>query len=104
MGRDPKMYKTFRIALLAAACAAACAAWAQPLASGIDRSGMDAGVRPQDDLFFAMNGDWLKKTEIPADKSIWSVGTQLRDRSDAQVRSLVEELAGKPQAPGSNAQ
>lgn len=64
---------------------------------------MDANVRPQDDLFFSMNGDWLRTTEIPADKSFWGVGTQLRDRSDAQVRGLVEGLVAKPGVPGSNA-
>jgi len=96
--------KTFRAALLAASIGAACAAWAGPLGSGIDRSGMDPAVRPQDDLFLAMNGGWIRKTEIPADKAIWGIGTQLRDRSDQQVRELVEELAAKPQAAGSNAQ
>jgi putative endopeptidase len=95
------MKQTFRAALLAAAVGAA---WAAPLASGIDRAGMDPAVRPQDDLFLAMNGDWIKKTEIPADKSIWGTGTQMRDRSDAQVRTLVEELAAGAQAPGSAAQ
>src|SRR5246127_4481086 len=30
---------------------------------GLDKSGMDSSVRPQDDLFLAMNGTWVKKTE-----------------------------------------
>jgi putative endopeptidase len=93
-----------RAALLAASIAGPCAAGAAPLASGIDRGGMDPAVRPQDDLFLAMNGAWIRKTEIPADKAIWGIGAQLRDRSDRQVRALVEELAAKPQAAGSNAQ
>jgi len=97
------MQKTFRLALVAAACAATCA-FAAAAGSGIDRAGMDAGVRPQDDLFLAMNGDWIRKTEIPADKSTWGIGTQVRDRSNEQVRAIVDELAAKPQAAGSNAQ
>ena len=53
----------------AAPAAAAMATGA--MESGLDKSGMDTSVRPQDDLFLAMNGTWLKNTEIPADKSSW---------------------------------
>ena len=42
---------------------------AQPLTSGIDQANFDKTVRPQDDLFRAVNGAWLAKTEIPADRS-----------------------------------
>jgi putative endopeptidase len=74
------------------------------LLSGIEKAGMDAQVRPQDDLFASMNGQWVKSTPIPADQSRWGVFTQLRDRSDAQVKELVEDLAAHPQATGSNGQ
>jgi putative endopeptidase len=37
--------------------------------SGIDRSGGDPTVRPQDDLFRHVNGTWVKTVEMPADKS-----------------------------------
>ena len=39
---------------------------AEPLTSGIDRANFDPSVRFQDDLFHAVNGGWLAKTEIPA--------------------------------------
>jgi putative endopeptidase len=74
------------------------------LVSGIEKTGMDARVRPQDDLFGAMNGQWVKDTPIPGDQSRWGVFNQLRDRSDAQVKTLVEELAARPQPAGSNGQ
>ncbi|MET0382182.1 MAG: M13 family metallopeptidase [Burkholderiaceae bacterium] len=70
-------------------------------AAGLDRGGMDAGIRPQDDLFKAMNGGWLKATAIPADKAEYGVLTALEDQSDARVKGIVEKLAGTPQAPGS---
>ena len=35
------------------------------LGSGIDRSGMDTSVRPQDDLYLATNGNWVKNTADP---------------------------------------
>jgi len=67
---------------------------------GLDKSGMDPAVRPQDDLFLAMNGAWVKKTEIPADKSSWGTFYQLRELSDQRVKDIIEELASKPQAAG----
>jgi len=68
--------------------------------SGLDKSGMDAAVRPQDDLFKAMNGTWIQKTDIPADKSAWGTFYQLRELSDQRVKSIIEELASKQQAAG----
>jgi putative endopeptidase len=59
----------------------------------IDRSGFDASVRPQDDLYRAVNGGWLAATPIPADKPNWGSFTILRDLSDQRVRTIVEELA-----------
>jgi putative endopeptidase len=83
------------------------AASAAPLAgtpavveSGLDKAGMDSSVRPQDDLFLAMNGAWVKKTEIPADKSSWGTFYQLRELSDERVKAIIEGLAAKQQAPG----
>jgi putative endopeptidase len=67
---------------------------------GLDKSGMDASVRPQDDLFLAMNGSWVKKTEIPADKASWGTFYQLRELSDQRVKDIIEELAAKPQPAG----
>jgi putative endopeptidase len=115
-------HPTFRRAALALAATLACAtshaqttttttttvkttvSRAAKLGSGIDRAGMDAAVRPQDDLFMAMNGAWIKNTEIPADKSAWGAFYELRDRTDRQVRGLVEGLAATSPAPGTNAQ
>ena len=68
--------------------------------TGLDKSNMDPSVRPQDDLYMAMNGGWLKKTEIPADKSSWGSFNILRQQSDEHVKAIIEGLAAKPQAPG----
>jgi putative endopeptidase len=77
---------------------------ATTLGSGVDRSGMDPSVRPQDDLYLATNGTWVKNTEIPADKSAWGAFYELRDRTDHEVRGLIEALASTHPANGSNAQ
>ncbi len=62
-------------------------------ASGIDRAGMDPAVRPQDDLFRHVNGGWIARTEIPADRSRWGSFDALIDQSTHQVRALLEEPA-----------
>src|SRR5207344_222928 len=68
------------------------------------REGMDLSVRPQDDLFGHMNGTWLRTEEIPADKSAWGPFAMLADQSEAQVRTIIEELAASKGEPGSEAQ
>ena len=84
----------------AADAASAAASAPAALTSGIDKAGMDGSVRPQDSLFFAMNGTWLKTTPIPPDKSDYGTFTMLDDLSNARVKAIVEELAGKPQPAG----
>jgi putative endopeptidase len=79
-------------------------AGAQASGAGLDRSGFDPAVRPQDDLFKAVNGQWVKDTPIPADKSNYGTFILLRDRSDERVRKVIEELAAAPAATGSNEQ
>jgi putative endopeptidase len=86
-------------ALVLALCAGL--AGASELRSGIDRRGFDPNVRPQDDLFLAANGGWLKSTPIPPDKSAYGLYQELGDRADARVRAICEELAAAPEVPGS---
>ena len=48
---------------------------------------MDPAVRPQDDLFRHVNGAWLARTEIPADRASWGAFDILLDK--AQALSLI---------------
>ena len=66
---------------------------AAPLTSGVDVSGFDKSVRPQDDFNRYVNGGWIDRTEIPADKTRWGSFDLLRDESDKNQRTVVEELA-----------
>ncbi|WP_345549020.1 M13 family metallopeptidase [Microbulbifer aestuariivivens] len=59
------------------------------LGSGIDLNAMDTSVRPQDDFFSYVNGNWLKTTEIPADKSRWGGFSILRDKATEEVKALI---------------
>ncbi|MDT8999617.1 M13 family metallopeptidase [Paucibacter sp. APW11] len=74
---------------------------AHEAASGVSQNGFDSAVRVQDDLFRAVNGGWIKATEMPADKSRYGTFELLRDSSDARVRALIEALAAQPQTAGS---
>ena len=68
------------------------------LDSGIEPGNADASVRPQDDLYRAVNGNWLDKTEIPADKSSYGAFYKLRDQSEVALRKIIVEAAEKPAA------
>ena len=61
--------------------------------SGIDKSNFDPEVRPQDDLYRSVNGTWLKDATIPADRPADGAFFELRDRSDKQVRAIIEDAA-----------
>ena len=77
----------------------------KPRQSGIDLSAFDKSVRPQDDAFKHVNGTWLAKTEIPADKSSYGTFDMLVDKSQDDLRAIAEEAAKTAnKAPGSDAQ
>ena len=65
------------------------------------REGMNPDIRPQDDLFGHVNGRWLDEVEIPSDRSSWGPFVQLADAAEEQVRQIIEDLAAKVAAEGS---
>jgi len=62
-----------------------------PLASGIDRAELDPAVRPQDDLFRHVNGTWIARTEIPADKARWGSFYLLAEGAEKAVQEIILE-------------
>jgi putative endopeptidase len=68
----------------------------QPALTGLDLQWVDAGTRPQDDLFQHVNGQWLSTHEIPDDRSQDGAFRALRDRAEEDVRAIVEEAASEP--------
>jgi len=81
------------------------AAPAKASESGLEPATFDRGVRPQDDLFRHVNGVWLTKTEIPADKATYGAFDILFDKAQADLKAIVEEAAKSPNRPaGSDAQ
>jgi putative endopeptidase len=70
--------------------------------SGVDSTGFDKGVRPEDDFFRYVNGGWIERTEIPADLSIYGWFIALRDKSESNLRAILEESAAKSDAPANS--
>ena len=71
---------------------------------GIDVSSMDRSVRPQDDFFRFVNGNWVNKTPIPSDMSSYGTFSMLRDEASAAVRAIVEGAVAEKAAPGTMTQ
>lgn len=59
--------------------------------SGIILDELDADVRPQDDLFRHVNGKWIARTEIPADKARYGSFIVLYEEAEKAVREIIEE-------------
>lgn len=63
------------------------------LTSGIDLTNMDKSIRPQDNFYRYINGGWMKRYEIPDDKTVIGSFYDLRDKADDDVKAIIEELA-----------
>ncbi|TFC41151.1 M13 family metallopeptidase [Cryobacterium shii] len=67
-------------------------------ASGIDIDELDPALRPQDDLFRHVNGKWIARAEIPADKARWGSFYLLAEESEKAVRVII--LDAQSAVPG----
>ena len=65
---------------------------------GVDTTGFDRSVRPQDDFNRFVNGRWEDRTTIPDDRSTFGSFVELDERTQGALRALVEE-AGSARAP-----
>ncbi len=73
-----------------------------PLADpGFSIDKMDLSVDPRVDFARFAAGGWYARNEIPSDKARWGGFNELAERTWAQVRTLVEDAAANPGAPGS---
>ena len=62
---------------------------------GIATDNIDSSIKPGDNFYAHVNGNWLKNTEIPSDKSNYGAFTILRDKSEKRVREIIESAATK---------
>ena len=89
---------TLATASLLAVAAAPSAHAAKPTYGdwGYDRSAMDSSVKPGDDFWAFVNGDWDKRTQIAADRASAGPFVTLSDGAERDVRQIVEQLAAAP--------
>lgn len=88
----------FTISLLLSSCSQ------KEMASGISKKDMDTLINPGDDFDAYVNGNWNKTTKIPADKSSYGAFDMLLDKSEKDVKAIIEEAAKGNNAEGSDAQ
>jgi predicted metalloendopeptidase len=70
---------------------APCQAQKEP---GINLQLMDKKVNPANDFFRYVNGAWVDKTQIPADRARWGSFDELRQRTDQDVLAILREASG----------
>src|SRR5260221_6733908 len=70
---------------------------------GFDDSGVDPKANPGDSFFDFANGAWDARTEIPADKSRFGMFAALADKTQEQVRAIIEDAAKSGAAPDTDA-
>ena len=63
---------------------------------GIDLAGMDTSVKPGDDFYRYVNGNWDKTIVIPPDRSNIGSFQQLAILSDSRMKEIVAQLTAKP--------
>lgn len=71
---------------------------------GINLSYMDKSVRPQDDFFSYVNGNWVKTTQIPSDKASWGSFNALRENVDDASLDILNKILSESYASGSEGQ
>lgn len=64
---------------------------------GVDLSARDESVDPGDDFFMYASGNWYKNFELPADKTRYGAFTALADRSEEQVKTIIDDIMQKEQ-------
>ncbi|QIG89261.1 M13 family metallopeptidase [Chryseobacterium sp. POL2] len=71
---------------------------------GINLSMMDKSVRPQDDFFNYVNGNWVKTAKIPADKASWGSFNELREKTDEASLDILNHILSDKFSQGSEGQ
>ena len=74
------------------------------LGSGLSLKNMDKSVKPGDNFQMYVNGNWIKETAIPSDKSSYGIFAILQDKSQEDVKKIIEFSASTENKAGSDEQ
>ncbi len=64
--------------------------------SGILAADLDPAINPAGDLYRSINGRWISRTEIPADKARYGSFIELDEKAEAALRAIVERAQSAP--------
>ncbi|MDD4447365.1 MAG: hypothetical protein PHN61_06775 [Methanothrix sp.] len=67
-----------------------------------DPGNMNTSIHPGDDFYRYVNGRWIEKNPIPSDKTDYNEFVIVGDRTDEQVRRLVEQASNNTSAQKSS--
>ncbi len=94
------------LAMLAASPAAPAAQSADKPALGgwgFDLGAIDTSVKPGDDFFRFVNGNWIRNNAVPDDRPRWGAFDELAVKAETDLKAIIDELLANPPTPGSDA-
>lgn len=59
---------------------------------GIELDARDESVKPGDDFFMYAGGTWYQNFEVPSDKTRYGAFDKLADRSEEQIKAIVDKI------------
>lgn len=62
---------------------------------GVDLSARNLEVKPGDDFFMYASGTWYDNYEMPADKTRYGAFTALAERSEKQVKEIIDDVTSR---------
>lgn len=62
----------------------------------IELANFDLSVKPGDDFYMYVNGNWIRNTPIPGSKTRWGSFDQLIEESSKALKGLLENAAADP--------
>jgi putative endopeptidase len=67
---------------------------------GVELSARNLDIKPGDDFFMYASGNWYDNYELPADKTRFGAFSKLAERSNDEVKAIIEDLAAKENLSG----
>ncbi len=72
--------------------------------SGVEKENFDLTVRAQDNFYLHVNGNWLKRTKIPSDRSNYGSFTELQEKIEKRLEKIIDQLLKQSLEEGSDEQ
>ncbi|MCK3654877.1 endothelin-converting protein [Pasteurellaceae bacterium Macca] len=85
------MKKSFLVSLVAMGIFTACHA-NEMTTTNVLTEGLDTAVAPQQDFYRYVNGKWLEKAQIPADRTSWGTLDELGELNEKRAIELLHSL------------